>query len=123
YSLYPTYQTLFSYAAENNNEVILDRQYAKDINSNSFFNTYAPKGMNGNVGIAPTRTLVDAYETKNGLSIEEDPSYNPLNPYSNRDPRMRYSLFLPTFSDVVPGDVLFNGVVYDSRPGSRTTDE
>jgi len=123
YSLYHSYQNLFSYAAENNEEVILDRQYAKDINANAFFNTYAPRGMNGNVGIAPTRTLVDAYETINGLAIQSDPAYNEQNPYANRDPRLRYSIFLPTFSDDVPGDQLFNGKVFDSRPGSGTADE
>lgn len=123
YSLYPNYQNLFSYAAENNSEVILDRQYAKDVNPSNFFNTYAPRGMNGGVGIAPTRTLVDAYETINGLSIDDDPLYNPLNPYANRDPRMRFSLFLPAFSDAVPGDIMYNGKVYDSRPGSKTADE
>lgn len=123
YSIHPSYEKLFSYGAQNNSEVILDRQYAQDVQSHNFFGQYAPKGMNGSVGICPTRTLVDAYQTINGLSIDEDPEYDPLNPYANRDPRLDYTLFIPAFSDDVPGEIMYNGQEYDPRPGSGTADE
>ncbi|MEN7547735.1 RagB/SusD family nutrient uptake outer membrane protein [Rapidithrix thailandica] len=123
YGLYPEYENLFSYDAQNNTEVILDRQYAQDIANHNFFAAYAPKGMQGGVGVCPTLTLVDAYQTINGLAIDEDPLYDPLDPYANRDPRLGYSLFIPTFSDNVPGDELYNGIIYDPRPGSGTEDE
>jgi hypothetical protein len=123
YSLHPTYKNLFSYAAQNNSEVILDRQYAQSLSSHDFFDDFAPRGMNGDVGISPTRTLVDAYETVNGLPIEQDPEYNPLDPYANRDPRLDYTLFLPAFSNKVPGEMLYNNRRYDPRPGSGTADE
>jgi starch-binding outer membrane protein, SusD/RagB family len=123
YALYPSYEKLFGYAGENSSEVILDRQYAQDVASHNFFARYAPRGMNGDVGISPTRTLVDAYETVNGLPIDHDPTYNPLDPYANRDPRLDYALFLPAFSANVPGEVMYNGQRYDSRPGSGTADE
>ncbi|MBP8960164.1 MAG: RagB/SusD family nutrient uptake outer membrane protein [Bacteroidales bacterium] len=41
----------------------------------------------------PTQNLVDCYETKNGLPIDKDPSYDPQNPYVNRDPRLDQSIF------------------------------
>ena len=123
YSLYPSYRNLFSYAAEGNGEVILDRQYAQGLIAHEFFFDYAPRTMNGEVGISPTRTLVDAYETVNGLAITQDPTYDPLNPYANRDPRLDYTLFLPAFSDRVPGEMLYNNRRYDPRPGSGTADE
>ncbi|GAA4299887.1 RagB/SusD family nutrient uptake outer membrane protein [Compostibacter hankyongensis] len=123
YSLYPSFAKLFGYAAEHSSEVILDREYAKDVLPSSFFNTYAPKGMNGTITIAPTGMLADAFETSKGLSIDKDPDYNPRNPYHNRDPRLGYTLFLPAFSDDVPGDKLYNGKPYDPRPGSHTADE
>ncbi len=123
YSLYPTYAQLFSYAGEHNSGVILDREYAKDVASSNFFNANGPRGMNGGVGICPTRVLVDAYETVQGLPITDDPAYDPMNPYAGRDPRLRYTIFLPSFSDQVPGDKMYNGKIYDPRPGSGTADE
>lgn len=123
YSINPSFKTLFSYAAENSNEIILSRQFAKGVISHSFFATHAPVSLNGNVGLSPSRTLADAFETINGKAIADDLTFNPLNPYANRDPRLGYTLFIPTFSDNVPGEVLFNGRVYDPRPGSGTGDE
>lgn len=40
----------------------------------------------------PTQNLVDCYETVNGLPIDEDPSYDPANPYANRDPRLNQTI-------------------------------
>ena len=60
--------------------------------------------------MSPTRILADEYETINGIDIEKDPSYDPKNPYENRDPRLKYTLY-------TPGDTLPNGTIYDSRPG------
>lgn len=57
--------------------------------SNSFEKNNFPIGMeNAGGGNCPTQNLVDAYETKNGLSIDKDPLYDPKNPYANRDPRL-----------------------------------
>lgn len=36
----------------------------------------------------PVQNMVDTYETTNGLMIDEDPAYDPSNPYVNRDPRL-----------------------------------
>ena len=41
----------------------------------------------------PTQNLVDSYETINGLPIDKDPSYDPQNPYANRDPRLEQTIF------------------------------
>lgn len=42
--------------------------------------------------IAPTQNLVDKFQTKNGWLPEDDPSYNPLKPWENRDPRFYMSI-------------------------------
>lgn len=123
YSLNDSFEHLFGYEAQSTDEIILDRQYTQGTNSHGFFASYAPHGMNGNVGIAPTRTLVDAFKTINGLHVDDDPDHDIYNPYVDRDPRLGYTLFLPTFSDNVQGDILYNERVYDPRPGSRTEDE
>ncbi len=123
YELNESFESLFGYSAQNSSEIILDRQYSRGSLSQNFFIAYGPQGMNGNVGISPTGKLADSYQTINGLSIFEDPEFDEMNPFHNRDPRLQYTLFLPTFSDDVPGDVLYNGVLYDPRPGSGTGDE
>ena len=111
YSLLPNYNDLFNYANENNREVVFDKQFLKDLYSNSVMNNFGAVSLGNNGSMmSPMIELVDEYETVNGIKITEDPSYDPTNPYENRDPRLLYTLY-------VPGSVLPNGVTYDSRPG------
>lgn len=113
YSLYPSYENLFSYEAENNDEVILDKQYVANDYSNNLFALLGDPAMGrGESGApVPTKTIVDSYEMANGDRIDESGSgYDPYNPYENRDPRLRYSIY-------VLGDELPNGDTYDPRPG------
>lgn len=118
YSLYPSYEKLFTYAGENNQEVILDKQFIKDNYKNNIFLFMAPWSQLNNSGswYVPTQKLVDAYQMNNGKDITDLTSgFNPQDPYIDRDPRLRYSIF-------VLGDTLPNGKIYDSRPGSGTAD-
>jgi len=47
----------------------------------------------GDYGAAgPTQELVDMFPMTSGLSINEDPSYDPRHPYNNRDPRLYETL-------------------------------
>lgn len=117
YHLYPSYQKLFSYAAENNEEVIFDKQYSKNIQSNNIFALTTPNSVFPQVNsFVPTKTAVDAYQMKNGKDITDPASgFDPKDPYVNRDPRLSYSIF-------VPGDLLPNGKTYRSKPGSGTGD-
>ncbi len=113
YSLYPSYEKLFSYEAENNEEVILDKQFIAGTYSNNLFALLGRPAMGlGESHVpVPTKTIVDAYEMSDGTAIDEAGSgYDPFNPYENRDPRLRYSIY-------VYGDTLPNGNVYDPRPG------
>jgi hypothetical protein len=117
YSLYPSYKNLFSYAAENNQEVIFDVQHIKDIYSNNAFQQNAPfSQQNSNSAFIPTKRLTDVFQMTNGKAITDFTSgYDPLNPYVNRDPRLKYSIF-------VPGEILPNNAIYNSIPGSGTAD-
>lgn len=116
YQLYPSYKNLFSYAAENNKEVIMDIEFMPDVYSNNIFALLAPKSVNANSKWVPTKNIVDMYEMNNGLSISDTASgFDPYNPYVNRDPRLRYSVF-------VPGDTLPNNKIFDSYPDSKTGD-
>ncbi|SOD94672.1 RagB/SusD family nutrient uptake outer membrane protein [Spirosoma fluviale] len=117
YGLYDSYEKLFSYAAENNKEVLLDRQFIKDtypVNVFALMAPYSQKSANSNY--VPTKALVDMYETTAGKLITDATSgYDPANPYANRDPRLRFSVFLT-------GDVLPSGITFRPEPNSGTAD-
>lgn len=116
YSLYPSYKNLFSYAAENSAEDILDIQYLADVYPSNIFQVLAPRSVNANSKWVPTKAMVDMYPMKNGLPITDGASgYDPANQYANRDPRLSYSIF-------VPKDTLPNGKVFNSLPSSTTGD-
>lgn len=118
YTLYPNFKDLFSYAAENNSEIILDKQFLKDIYPNDVFYILAPwsQTFDGGSLYVPLKKIVDAYEMTNGKRIDEAGSgFDPYDPYANRDPRLLYSMFLP-------GSELPDGEIFDPRPNSETAD-
>ena len=45
------------------------------------------KGNNVPLGVGANANFVEKFETKNGLALKDDPSYNPQEPFINRDPR------------------------------------
>ncbi|MEJ7828768.1 MAG: RagB/SusD family nutrient uptake outer membrane protein, partial [Segetibacter sp.] len=117
YNLYPSYENLFSYAAENNLEVIFDIQFIKTNYSNNVFQLIGPwSQQNSGSNYVPTKKLVDSYQMKNGKNITDPTSgFNVDSPYTNRDPRLKYSIF-------TLGDILPDGKVYNSKKGSGTPD-
>lgn len=117
YGLYPSYQNLFSYAAENNQEVILDKEFVKDTYRNNAFSYMAPYSQQASGStFVPLKKLVDAYQMNNGKDIADPTSgFDPYDPYKNRDPRLSYSVY-------TLGDELPDNKTYDSRPGSGTAD-
>lgn len=117
YSLYPSYSKLFSYAAENNSEVILDKQFIASTYSNNVFSLLAPYSQKSSGSTyVPTKAAADQYQTSAGVNITDPGSgYDSNNPYANRDPRLGYSVFLN-------GDVLPDGTAYRPAPGSGTPD-
>lgn len=77
----------------------------------------------------PTQNLVDAYETKNGLPINEDPTYDENKPYENRDPRLEQTILHqgsiwgdPTYDEQREVDVTYGtGSDYQALHGGTTT--
>ena len=114
YSLLPSYQNLFWNAGEGSSEVILDRQYLRDQASNNVFQLFAPRSLLGTNDLSPLRSLVDAYEMKDGLPITQSPLYNANSPYDNRDPRF--------YATIIHPGMTFAGRLFDSRPNSPTAD-
>lgn len=77
-----------------NNEYMLSRSVWRGQNPIEEFNT--PCGFTGKRSATgymnPSQNLADAYETIKGLPIDQDPDFDPQNPYVNRDPRMEQTL-------------------------------
>lgn len=117
YALYPKYQKLFSYSAENNSEVILDKQFIASTYSNNLFYLLAPYSQKSSQSTyVPTKAGIDLFQTAGGKNISDAGSgYIASNPYANRDPRLRYSVFLD-------GDTLASGAIFHPAPNSGTAD-
>lgn len=112
YSLFPDYEGLFRPQNSNNKEVILDVQYLQNDNPEWVLGAALPNSYGGWSSMAPTQSLVDAYETKNGKTIQQDGTYNELQPYTNRDPRLDATV-------VHPG-LLYMGAYFDPLSASSS---
>lgn len=89
------FEALFRPQNANNTEVILDVQYLVNDNAQDALGAMLPNSFGGWSSMAPTQSLVDAFETRNGLTIDKDPTYNALQPYNNRDPRLDATVIRP----------------------------
>jgi starch-binding outer membrane protein, SusD/RagB family len=107
YELFPDYRGLF--LRENNasnTESILEIQYIQDDYSHMLPQLNLPATEGGWSAVSVSRSMIETYETANGLPISEDPDYDPDNPFENRDPRLEMSV-------IYPGS-LWNGRYYNS---------
>ena len=93
-SLFPDYETLFEAGAAGSSEIILDLSYTDGTQVHQL-----PQRLGSRFGgwcqLVPAQQIVDSYETINGLPIDEDPEYDPGNPFENRDPRLKASIAVP----------------------------
>ncbi len=95
YALFPDYKGIFKIANEGNSEVILDVQYVESLYGSWVLGVLTPASIGGWCSIAPTQSLVDAYECMDGKTITESDVYDPKEPYLNRDPRLGASILAP----------------------------
>ena len=106
YSLFPNYKDQFLRANSYNSESIWSRPF--NYSTDPEFSTGVelslyPNGYNGFGQAHPLQNLVDAFEMLSGKLPADDPSYDPQNPYVNRDPR-----FYAT--------ILYDGAPFQGRP-------
>jgi starch-binding outer membrane protein, SusD/RagB family len=95
YSLFPSYEGIFTTDNEYNSEVILDHEYVPGTNRTySHLLDLAPLSVGARVNsMAATQELVDNYLMLNGKDIKDPASgYDENNPYVNRDPRLTATL-------------------------------
>ena len=124
------YSDLFNGKAEDVDEVIFAIQMmhsAGSINTGHTFNqAFFLKGMSGGDALAaltPTGNMIDSYPMSDGRLIDEQGStYNPRDPYKDRDPRFYESILYPTsmLLSVVDGNL--KEVYYDPED-SRTNSQ
>lgn len=90
------YEQSFLVANQHNSEVILSFEHNKSGGYGMWIGEFFPNQLYGGwSSIVPTQDLLESYETKNGLTIDEDPSYDKKNPFANRDPRLRATILYP----------------------------
>ncbi|HSI78633.1 MAG TPA: RagB/SusD family nutrient uptake outer membrane protein [Lunatimonas sp.] len=94
YSLFDDYKTMFLEENIYNSEMIWQRPYNQFVSPEAVYVELSlyPNGYNGFGQVHPLQNLVDDYETMNGVKPADDPTYNPQNPYVNRDPRFYASI-------------------------------
>ncbi|SOD11811.1 Starch-binding associating with outer membrane [Pedobacter xixiisoli] len=68
---------------------------------------YLPPTRTGASIMKPTQSLVEAFPMRDGKTIGESSSYNPNDPYVNRDPRFEYS-------------IIYNGLSYINNSSVKT---
>lgn len=80
------------------------------------------KGNNNPMNIGATANFIEKFETKSGLAIEDDATYNEQEPFINRDPRFYNSILYDGVPWIIttagplntsPRDAITNGVVTD----------
>lgn len=109
HSLYPYYEKLFRYEAENNPEVLLDKQFISGSYTHNVFYLIGPYSQkNANSYYVPTKAAVDLYQTADGKDITAAASgYDAAHPYANRDARLHFSIFLDGDTLPNPSDNIF----------------
>ncbi|WP_276484849.1 RagB/SusD family nutrient uptake outer membrane protein [Paraflavitalea pollutisoli] len=86
--------------ATGNNEIIFARLYTKNANHTHLEIANGPNSYGGWGGNLPLQNLVDDYRMMDGSAITDaGTSYNPAQPYANRDPRFYFT-------------ILYNGASY-----------
>lgn len=120
YIIDPSYQDIFLETGEKSKEIIFSVQYLNPNNGNNIPYRYNTFSMGGQSQVTPLNDLVQAYECKDGRTIDESPLYDPQNPYMKagekyRDPRLYYTVLLPNVS------TLKDGTLYITHPDSITS--
>lgn len=97
YQLQPVFTDIFitqSAPVSSNNETIFWRQNGNGTSVETNNGPVGYRSAGGNGVTSPTQDLVDAYPMLSGLPITDPASgYNPSNPYINRDPRLKSTIF------------------------------
>lgn len=93
-----SYADAFLVGNQCNSETILSHTYLENTANKLYLPPFMPNVIGGWSSVVPTVNLVEAYEMKDGRTIEEakaDGDYDESNPFVNRDPRLRATVLYP----------------------------
>lgn len=111
-SLYPNYEELFTRVAAGNSETLLEMLFNESVQVHRLSQRQGTR-FGGFSQFVPAQQTVDSYETINGLPIDEDPAFDPANPFENRDPRLKASIVTP--------QAVWSGFIYEQHSDSIAT--
>lgn len=122
YSIDPRYREIFLEEGEDSPEHIFSTQYIPEIGGNYSSQTHyrlSPYVIGGSSQVNPLNSLVESYECIDGLTIDESPLYDPVNPWESggeryRDPRLYMTVLLPNHS-------MIKGNLYVTHPDSASS--
>ncbi|MFD2890282.1 RagB/SusD family nutrient uptake outer membrane protein [Chitinophaga cymbidii] len=111
YKLHPDFSSLFLSKTKNSVEMVfgLPRSIALNVKMGDLQN-YVPRNPGGWGAKNPSWDLFCAFLCTDGLPIDESPSFDPHNPFLNRDPRCA--------ATIVPFGTSFLGYTYQPHPDS-----
>lgn len=117
----PSFPNLFTYEGQNSKEILFSIQYLFGYQVHPIFRLFGGRNGGGHANKVPSYQLVDSYGCIDGLPIDESPLYNPAKPWDNRDPRLAWTLALPSsgYSDWQnePG-CIFQGFQFETHRDS-----
>ncbi|PHR99412.1 MAG: RagB/SusD family nutrient uptake outer membrane protein [Leeuwenhoekiella sp.] len=94
-------------------------------NSNNLESDHFPPTLNGDGRLNPTQNLVDAFPAVNGYPISDPASnYDPNDPYTNRDPRLRTYILVNRATAGVNGSTIItaaDGTTNDALNAEATS--
>ncbi|KXX69303.1 RagB/SusD family nutrient uptake outer membrane protein [Flammeovirga sp. SJP92] len=96
FTLHPNYGDLFLEQGQQSSEIIIALAQSSAYNEKRNIQYDIQRNVGGYASTTPTYELIDSYETAEGLRIDdENASYSYLNPFENRDPRLKMSILTP----------------------------
>lgn len=117
----PSFPNLFTYEGQDSKEILFSIQYLFGFKVHPIFRLFGGRNGGGHANKIPSYQLVDSYGCTDGLPIDESDLYNPAKPWDNRDPRLAWTLALPSsgYSDWQnePG-CIFQGFQFETHRDS-----
>lgn len=117
----PLFANLFTYGGQDSKEILFSIQYLFGQKVHPIFRLFGGRNGGGHANKVPSYQLVDSYGCIDGMPIDKSPLYNPSKPWDNRDPRLAWTLALPSsgYSDWQnePG-CIFQGFQYETHRDS-----